>query len=177
MRSTLFLLICLFLAGCGKAKLTGALAAGDTETDRKAFRGLWEVAEWTEGGWREPDTTFDQATVFEDIIDLQRTRKRKDSSTGQVRFSVEKVRIRFALDATKSPREFDGTTAEQRSVVGIYAIEGDSLRICFTDAENGRPMAFPRPGDTEEARRMTQLRLNRATFQQNTAPKRIGTGQ
>jgi uncharacterized protein (TIGR03067 family) len=53
---------------------------------------------------------------------------------------------RFKLDPTRTPKEFDLTTDEEdgkaKVHMGLYALEGDTLRLCISHPPHPRPTAF-----------------------------------
>ena len=52
---------------------------------------------------------------------------------------------RLTLDATKSPKQFDGRRLESDMYfVGVYKLEGDSLVVCWhlSKSESDRPASF-----------------------------------
>ncbi len=49
----------------------------------------------------------------------------------------------YTLDSTQTPKQIDTTTAGKPGVVrGIYALEGNTLRMCFAQSGGRRPAAF-----------------------------------
>ena len=63
----------------------------------------------------------------------------------------------FTLDSTKKPKaidvDMDGTPG-----VGIYSLEGDTLKICHSEGKDARPTEFA----TKEGTKNSLLVLKRA---------------
>lgn len=60
----------------------------------------------------------------------------------------EPARGKFTLDATKQPREIDlfDYAGKGKTIRGIYAFEGEQLRICLGSGKSGeRPQTFASP--------------------------------
>jgi uncharacterized protein (TIGR03067 family) len=60
-----------------------------------------------------------------------------------------KEKIAYRIRADKHPKEIDvtfercpGTVVEGRTLHGIYCIEGDRLKICWSHKEGHRPTKF-----------------------------------
>jgi uncharacterized protein (TIGR03067 family) len=59
----------------------------------------------------------------------------------------------LSVDPSQKPRAYDATLAvddRERTSVGIYEFDGDTLKICFTDKGGERPKEFSTKGGTEE---------------------------
>jgi len=59
----------------------------------------------------------------------------------------------LTVDPSKKPSSYDATIAiddRERTSVGIYEFDGDTLKICFTDKGGERPKEFSTKGGTEE---------------------------
>jgi len=48
----------------------------------------------------------------------------------------------FTLDPTKNPKEMDSTSDQQAVSLGIYELEADSYKVCFSPAGKARPVNF-----------------------------------
>jgi uncharacterized protein (TIGR03067 family) len=48
----------------------------------------------------------------------------------------------FKLDATKKPKEMDTISAEKEVILGIYALDENSYKVCFAAAGKPRPSEF-----------------------------------
>ena len=59
----------------------------------------------------------------------------------------------LTVDPSQKPKAYDATLAvddRERTLVGIYEFDGDTLKICFTDKGGERPKEFSTKGGTEE---------------------------
>lgn len=48
----------------------------------------------------------------------------------------------FKLDATKKPKQMDTTSAEKEVMLGIYALDENSYKVCFAPVGKPRPSEF-----------------------------------
>ena len=46
------------------------------------------------------------------------------------------------LDETKTPKQMDAISTDKEVMLGIYALEGDSYKVCFAPAGKPRPTEF-----------------------------------
>jgi len=77
----------------------------------------------------------------------------------KVVFTDDKMSIKFGdeedkpatykLDPSKKPKEIDATRGD-KTLKGIYALEGDTLKICFSE-KGERPKEFKADADTRAA--------------------------
>jgi uncharacterized protein (TIGR03067 family) len=125
-RTTLLLAACLLIA-----------AAPDdaARKDLERMQGDWQCTGLTVDGFRVPD---DDAQAYFRTNRGDRyavTRYEKPAGKGTIR-----------LDATKSPRQIDATpdgpAAKKGPLMGIYEIDGDTMRICVATAGKERPREF-----------------------------------
>jgi uncharacterized protein (TIGR03067 family) len=50
--------------------------------------------------------------------------------------------VTFKVDPAKKPKEVDLFTKKEETVVGIYTLDGDELKICFLKSGTKRPTEF-----------------------------------
>jgi uncharacterized protein (TIGR03067 family) len=128
-RWSLLLLVLAFAAG---AKEPSEDAAAK---DLKGMQGDWVVASMEVDGMKVPD---------EDAMALFRSVKGDRYSVSRYRKVVGKGTIR--LDAKKKPKAIDampaGASGEGKSLLGIYELDGDKLKLCFARPGSPRPTEF-----------------------------------
>jgi uncharacterized protein (TIGR03067 family) len=135
MRIALVTLLCtLVLTASGG---TGARAddKAEVEKERKKFQGTWTVESVEAGGQKLPIDLFKGMTVtFEGD---KYTVKNGDQV---IQAATQK------LDPSKSPKTLDTTVAEGvgkgTAILGIYEIDGDTLKVCFDPEGKKRPTEF-----------------------------------
>jgi uncharacterized protein (TIGR03067 family) len=66
----------------------------------------------------------------------------------------KKEKITYRIRPSKHPKEIDitfvrspGTVVDGRTLLGIYIIEGDVLRVCWSHNEGSRPFHFSGKGE------------------------------
>lgn len=118
--------------------LTGAAAS--SAEDLKRLQGVWEIT----GGELNGSTisSFDLPSLVVAITD-QSYRVDRDGAidTGT-----------FTIDPAKQPKQMDIRPKtgddEGRTLLAIYEVDGDSLRICYASESAGRPSAFATEPDS-----------------------------
>ena len=118
------------------ACLAPALSDGDDAAERKKLEGVWNGFVVQGRGDRT-----DRGLVT--INDLKIT-------SGKITWPPEKgVGLdegTYQLDLAKNPRALDSTgtagDVKGRSFLGIYAVEGDTLKWCVAGPDNPRPTEF-----------------------------------
>jgi uncharacterized protein (TIGR03067 family) len=111
--------------------------------ERAKFAGTWAIVSGEQDGQRIPVAAFEGQTL---VFDGDRYYVKRNGET------IEQGT--FVVDPTKSPRTIElrieqGKDKDQ-SQVGIYRLEGDSLRIAFARAgEKERPARFMTEPDSE----------------------------
>jgi uncharacterized protein (TIGR03067 family) len=67
-----------------------------------------------------------------------------------LRLGSDLIQATFKLDATKNPRHIDFKVAEGpgkgETFPGIYALEGESVKLCFSEPKQPRPTEFAAEG-------------------------------
>ena len=107
----------------------------DVEKELKKFQGTWTFASVEAGGKEAPAAEFKGMTVtFEGD---KYTVKKGDEV---IQAGTEK------LDLSKSPKTIDVAMTEGPSkgtvMLGIYEIDGDTLKVCFDPEGKKRPTEF-----------------------------------
>jgi uncharacterized protein (TIGR03067 family) len=98
----------------------------DPKTDEDRLQGPWVIMSLEVNG--KPDYTIGNMTIAEDQIEIKS--KNLDRKT------------HFRLDPAQSPKEIDLVNRAGSVTYAIYALEGDTLRICMAPAGAARPKEF-----------------------------------
>jgi uncharacterized protein (TIGR03067 family) len=133
----------LTLSGVLGVALLGWSAAGadekaDLEKEVKKFQGTWTFESSEAGGQAlPPDSLKGLVLIFEGN---KHTVKKGDEV---IQVGTQK------LDPTKSPKAIDVTMTEGPNkgavMLGIYEIDGDTLKVCFDPQGKKRPTEFKSP--------------------------------
>ena len=135
MRTLRLLSFLLVLAlGATSARIT----AGDKEDDSKRLQGTWAVVSGEYAGKKDKELT-DAKLVFDgEMFTLTTTTK------------IEKGRYR--IDPANKPKQIDLLHIQKDKVLvlGIYALDGDTLKICWHKESNPkvRPSEFATKADS-----------------------------
>ena len=132
--------------------VVGVLAAGlapaaqdraDENKGPKAFEGTWVAVFAQLNGKQAPKEALKDVTM---------------TFAGE-KFTLKEPRIgrvvegTFRIDPSKSPREYSATAVvggRKLTTVGIYELDGDTLKICYTPEGGNRPAGFSTKGGTAE---------------------------
>jgi uncharacterized protein (TIGR03067 family) len=113
-----------------------AAQAGDEAVVKKeldALRGNWNVVR---GG--DPDMQF---SMVENSL--------------QIRIGGASVDLKFTVNPAKKPREIDMTwmlkDGSDTSMLGIYELDGDTLKICFDEPGKKRPTEFKAKANSKQS--------------------------
>ena len=126
---------------CTLILLAACSATHHRATKMDSLAGTWIGVSATVGGRALPETTVNQ---LRPTLTADRYKTEKGN---EVLFDST-----YSLDSSRSPKEinmigtegdFAGKTAE-----GIYALEGDTLQVCYTMPGKPRPNAFSSPAGT-----------------------------
>lgn len=106
----------------------------DATEDKKAIEGMWVVESAHREGKADDAIKGDKLTFKAGNITIQSAKGEKDEKGT------------YVLDPGKKPATIDMTAADDKKEVvkGIYALEGDTLKICMTDGpdKESRPTEF-----------------------------------
>jgi uncharacterized protein (TIGR03067 family) len=138
-------------------------AAADAEADLAALQGTWGLV------YAETDGTPAPAGRIRSI----RVAIRDRASTVYFGDEAAVTDVRFALDATKSPRQVTDTLGAGpdagREIKGIYRLDGDTLFSCVAAMGQNRPTAF----ETAPGRGHTLRVFRRMKPDEGEAAKRV----
>lgn len=108
----------------------------DSKEDQQALQGTWSVVEVTFGGVKVPQGETENGTfVFEGDKFVQKSGKTVDKKGS------------FQLHAGKKPRAINLVDEKGEKILGIYALEGKTLKICAAP-----PPAQKRPSEFTSSR-------------------------
>ncbi|HZU36492.1 MAG TPA: TIGR03067 domain-containing protein [Gemmataceae bacterium] len=135
MRSVLVTLFCAL--GLVVATGTGVRAddKADVAKELKKFQGVWTFESVEAGGKKAPADQFKGVTVT--FAGNKHTVKKGDQV---LQVGIQK------LDPSKSPKAIDVRIIEGPNkgavMLGIYEINGDTLKVCFDESGKKRPTEF-----------------------------------
>jgi|SRR5260370_27176617 uncharacterized protein (TIGR03067 family) len=129
------LLLAGFLLPAGAALVMADDKKDDAvKEELKKFEGTWKLVSSEHDGEKAPDDAIKTAKAM--------------AKGGQVTLSVDGKTVMeadFTIDPTKKPKTIDATVTtagpdKGKKTLGIYEIDGDTMKICFSDKE--RPKEF-----------------------------------
>jgi len=101
--------------------------------DLEKMQGTWNLVSAMEDGKALPEDDVKQTTIV------------VKGNTFRFPGLAEDATSRagtFTLDPTKNPKEMDSTSDEQAVSLGIYELEADRYKVCFSPAVKARPVNF-----------------------------------
>jgi len=106
--------------------------------DQQKFDGDWEVVRLEARGVPVKDSPIGGLTFKPFTKDAAQPGKAKGVFT-------------YKLDPAKTPKRIDAiaTLDEKDSMYGIYLLDGDTLKLCFSQAEKTRPTEFKTAADSD----------------------------
>lgn len=111
------------------------LHAGETPSDLDRMQGTWSVVSLAEQGKAIPATETDvlEFIVKKDVVSIY--------EKGKLEFQYQ-----MTLDSTKTPKtiDFKHLIGEDKGRVepGIFAFDGDKLKLALDEKRKGRPTVF-----------------------------------
>ena len=111
----------------------GLLAAPVLKDDatKDKIEGTWVVVSATRDGKAHDEIKDDKVTFKDGTISIKS--KNKDETAT------------YKVDASKKPKEIDITHEGGKTLLGIYAVEGNTLKVCLCRTEDKRPTEFASP--------------------------------
>jgi RNA polymerase sigma factor (sigma-70 family) len=119
-----------------RAEKPAVATTDEAPKDEEKILGTWELVSLEEGGQKAPAEAIQEAKVTF-AADGKMTVKQGANEQG----------FTYELDPAKKPKEFSGTNAQGRTVLGIYKFDGDTLTICYARGGD-RPTEFASKEDT-----------------------------
>ena len=119
--------------------LTGLMAAADApkkeavDPDMKALQGTWQLVDAESGGRPVPKRQIEGVKLVISGTQLK-LESGGESSTGT-----------FTIDPAKKPKTIDSTInfdGDRGKTLGIYALDGDTLKLCCSIDGKTRPKAL-----------------------------------
>jgi uncharacterized protein (TIGR03067 family) len=111
------------------------LAADDAKKDVQKFQGEWTLVSAKRDGQDIPE---------EMIKGIKRTIKGDDYSV--TRDGETLLKGKFKVDPSKKPKTIDLTFKDQSgaevTALGVYDLDGDNLKICYSNPGKDRPKDF-----------------------------------
>ena len=139
MHALLVVAVAAFVVGAG------VLTAGDEDEaikkDRKQMAGTWRVISYEKDGKKAPADQLEKTrSILSDDGKATVQRDGKTIAEGNIK-----------IDPTKKPKQSEATYTEGelkgKTVLGIYEVDGDSMKICFSLPGKDRPTEFSsKPG-------------------------------
>jgi uncharacterized protein (TIGR03067 family) len=114
---------------------SGAIAKDDAQADAERLQGIWQAVSALDSGTKAPDEALKNIrwTVTKDKIIYKVGDKTMEWS--------------YKLDQSKKPKWID-LKEGNRTTLGIYELEGDTLKICFAKQNDERSTAFESKPDS-----------------------------
>jgi uncharacterized protein (TIGR03067 family) len=134
------------------------LAADDATKDLAALQGTWTVVTVEEAGKKAPQERVEKMRV---VIKESTMTIQEEKASG-----TRDERATFKLNLATKPKSMDimptwsenGLSKEAaKPILGIYEVDGDSLKICWVEGKAERPTKFA----TEPNSRLTLFVLKR----------------
>ena len=118
----------------------GVLAAGGNDEaiqkDRKLMAGTWRVISYEKDGKKTPAEQLEKTrSIFSADGKAMVQREGKTIAQGSIK-----------IDPAKKPKQSEAAYTEGelkgKTVLGIYEVDGDNMKICFSLPDKDRPTEF-----------------------------------
>jgi uncharacterized protein (TIGR03067 family) len=123
----------LAVLGAGVLLVAGANGQGKGKTDEDKIQGTWQPVHFEREGKKGPEEELKETKL---TIAKGKIKVEKDSKD---------MELSYKLDPSKNPKEIDITETkggQDHVHKGIYALDGDTLKICWTGDMGVRPSEF-----------------------------------
>ena len=117
--------------------------------DQAKLKGSWKVVSIEFDGQMIPENIATQLAYLFDG-DKVTLKGRILSSAGNYAFQPADHDCTFKVNPAKKPKEIDIAVTKDKTIVGIYEVKGNDLKICLSYA-NERPKEFSTKGKTGAA--------------------------
>jgi uncharacterized protein (TIGR03067 family) len=118
-----------------------AVAGPARADDQEKIQGHWKAEKAVRGGMEAPADEIEKMTIeFKGNKAMPRHGDRSPETA------------EFKLDSSKSPKTIDITVNKGDKTdkpKGIYEIDGDTLKICFSEPNEDRPTKFESPAGSK----------------------------
>src|SRR5438874_5302776 len=117
-----------------------AAGAGGQEkdkTDEEKIQGTWSIASLERGGFEVMEDFVKEAKV---VITVDKVK---------VQAEGKEMQVGYKLDPSKKPAHMDiieSSGGKDVVLQGIYALDGDNLKVCFAPPGEKRPTEFVTQG-------------------------------
>jgi uncharacterized protein (TIGR03067 family) len=122
------------------------LGADDKKDDLKKMEGVWEVGSIEQGGKKSPEDKIKEADLRLHITGNKFIYK----AAGQTVMEGT-----FEIGSDKNPKTLDvkgkDPSGKEEKTVGIYQMDGDTMRVCFVPEGSDRPAKFETKEGTKAA--------------------------
>ena len=108
-------------------------AIAEEKSDQKKIQGKWKMESGQQGGKPLPEAMVKSGTL---VVDGN-----KMKMTVSVEGQEKTHELTFKLDPSQKPRAID-VEINGKPGLGIYSLEGDTLKICHGEDNDPRPTEF-----------------------------------
>jgi uncharacterized protein (TIGR03067 family) len=119
--------------------MTGALlvAANNPKDDKKAKTDLDKF----QGSWLGVEITYNGELASKEAAEKIKLTIKGDKWTFE-QVDGNELKGTLKLDEKKKPKELDATTDDGRTILGIYEVDGDKLKLCYAGPGGERAKEF-----------------------------------